>query len=183
VALLIECRPADPRRPWEVRELRRGWPHPTEDAGAGWRTRWRDPRRAAEVEARARTLLGGHFPARLHPSLTEAYQLLIDPLRPVEYVPPGQDPCGPAPGRAALERLLRAGRDDLVRNVLRGLDPEGRVYACEALLGPLQPDADDQRALARVLALDVDVHLRGGKRCKAREALGALAGEVALSVR
>jgi hypothetical protein len=183
VALLVECQPADPRRPWEVRELRERWPHASEDSGAGWRARWRDPRRAAELEARARTLLGGHYPARLHPSLADAYDLLLDPLRPIEYVPPGEDPCGPAEGRAALERLLRAGRDDLVRNVLRGLDPEGRLYACEALLGPLEPDDEDTRALARVLALDVEVHLRGGRRCKGREALGTLAREVALSTR
>ena len=29
-------------------------------------------------------MLGGHYPARLHPSLADAYDLLLDPLRAAE---------------------------------------------------------------------------------------------------
>jgi hypothetical protein len=170
-ALLFECQPADPRNPWEARELRAAWPFTTEDAGAGWRTRWRDPRLAAEIEARARVVLGGHRPADVPPELAADYQLLLDPLLPIEYAPADDVSCGLAAGRAAVERLLTAGRTELVANALRGLDPEGRVYAAEALLarGGLEPE--DERAARAVLALDVPIRVRGGPRRTARDLL------------
>jgi hypothetical protein len=175
VAALIECMPSDPRSPWDARRLREDWPHPTERAGEGWRARWRDLRYAAELEGRARGVLGGHRPVEVPSYLADAYELLLDPLRPIVYVPAGEDPCGPAAGRVAMDRLLSAGRDDLIRNVLRGLDPEGRVYACEALLGELEPEREDRLALAYLLSLDLRIRLRDGALCTAREALGPLA--------
>lgn len=45
--------------------------------------------------------------------------------------------CGwtrkPAPGRTEIEQLVRAGRFDLIENILRGGNPEGRVYAAQVL--------------------------------------------------
>ena len=168
-ALLFECQPADPRSPWEARELRAAWPFTTEDAGAGWRTRWRDPRLAAEIEARARVVLGGHRPVDVPFELVADYQLLLDPLLPIEYAPASDVSCGVAAGRAAVERLLTAGRSELVANALRGLDPEGRLYAAEALLalGSLEPE--DERAARAVLNLDVPLRVRNGPRRPARE--------------
>jgi hypothetical protein len=168
-ATLLECQPADPRSPWEVRELRAAWPFSTEDAGAGWRTRWRDPRLAAEIEARVRLVLGGHRPADVPSELSADYQLLLDPLLPIEYAPAEDVSCGLAAGRAAVERLLTAGRTELVANALRGLDPEGRVYAAEALLALGSPEPEDERAARAVLALEVPIRVRGGPRRPARE--------------
>jgi len=172
-ATLFECQPSDPRSPWEARELRAAWPYATEDAGAGWRTRWRDPRLAAEIEARARVVLGGHRPTDVPAELAADYQLLLDPLLPIEYAPADDVTCGLAAGRAAVQRLLTAGRPELAANALRGLDPEGRLYAAEALLarGGLEPE--DERAARAVLALDVPIRVRNGPRRPARDLVRA----------
>jgi hypothetical protein len=182
-ASMIECQPEDPRNPWEARALREAWPHAAEDAGAGWRARWRSPRLAAEIEARVRAALGGHRPADVPAELAADYQLLLDPLLAIEYAPPGDDACGPAAGRAALERLLAAKRADLAANVLRGLDPEGRVLAAEALFlrGGLEPE--DERAARAVLELDVPIRVRGGPRQLARELLAPLLSAAASNSR
>ena len=170
-ALLIECQPSDRRSPWVARELREAWQGPCEDSAGGWRARWRDPRLAAEIEARARAVLGGHRPVDVPSELADDYELLLDPLLAIEYAPPGDESCGVARGRAALERLLAAGRTDLVANVLRGLDPEGRVYAAEALLTRGAVEPEDRSAADAVLALEVPVRVRGGARRPARQAL------------
>ena len=114
-------------------------------------------------------VLGGHRPADVPPELAEDYQLLLDPLLPIEYAPADDVSCGLAAGRAAVERLLAAHRTELVANALRSLDPEGRVYAAEALLarGGLEPE--DERAARAVLALEVPIRVRGGPRRPARE--------------
>lgn len=183
VALVIECQPSDPRSPWVARALREGWPHATQDAGPGWRARWRDPRKAAELEGRARALLGGHRPLDLPAALADDYELLLDPLLPIEYVRPGDESCGRARGRAALERLLATGSWDSIANLLRGLDPEGRAYAAEALLSHPDLEPEDSDALKAVLALEGPVRVRGVGRCSAREALVGTAGGAALRAR
>lgn len=168
-AASFECLPEDPRSPWEARDLRSAWPHATETCGAGWRARWRDPRLAAEIESRARAELGGHRTADVPTELSADYQLLLDPLIPIEYAPAGDTSCGPSAGRAALERLLVAGRIDLAANALRGLNPEGRVYAAEALLARGELEPEDERAARTVLGLEVLIRVRGGARLPARD--------------
>ncbi len=172
VAIEVTCAAADSGGAGLVRELREGWPGETAAAERGWRARWRDGRSAAELEARVRAVLGGHRPVSAPRELREAYELLLDPLRPVVYDRGEVGAGAREPGRLALEALLAAERGDLVRNVLRGLDPEGRVYAAEALLARLEPEPQDEAALRAVLALDVPVRVRGGLRVPAREALG-----------
>lgn len=59
--------------------------------------------------------------------------------------------CGwtrkPAPGRTEIEQLVRARRFDLIENILRGGNPEGRVYAAQVL---------DERELTRDVRSLVD---------------------------
>ncbi len=172
VAIEVTCKAADGRAGSSLEDPRRAWSGETSPAPGGWRARWRDPSAAADLEARARAVLGGHRPSSVPRELREAYELLLDPLRPVVYDRGQADERPRESGRVALEALLAAGRADLVRNVLRGLDPEGRVYAAAALLDRLEPEPEDEGALRALLALDVLVRTRGAARMSAREALG-----------
>lgn len=53
----------------------------------------------------------------------------------------------PPPGAVEMKRLVDAERWDLVRAALRGLNPEGRVYAAAALLAHEPMDGDDRNAI------------------------------------
>lgn len=171
VAAAIECTSEAPGSLLFVHELARDWPHPTERTPGGWRATWRHPRAAAELEARARRVLGGHSAAALpEGGVRNAYWLLIDPLRPLVFAPAHDPRGGGLSGRRAIETLIRADRADLVRNVLRGLDPEGRLYAAEALLERIEKQPRDEYTLREVLGLGVGVRVLGS----ADERLGAL---------
>lgn len=175
--LLVECASSTLDGSAQVARLREAWPHESTTTRRGWRSRWRDLRNAAELEGRARIALGGHVPVEVPAALADAYELLLDPLRPIVYARAEVEAAAAAPGRSALEALLASGRDELVRNALRGLDPEGRLYAAEALIERIGPERDDQRALRRLLELDVAVRVVGATgdavaRTDARAALG-----------
>ena len=61
---------------------------------------------------------------------------------------------------------MRAKRYDLVRTALRGMNPEGRVYAAEALLSLARAGgeltAGDQAAIAKVRALKIPIRVCEG---------------------
>lgn len=78
--------------------------------------------------------LGEKIPVKLDSSLVESYSLLMDPYSTYNYGEYCQ-PRGIKPsGRIAIEELINAKRFDLIKNVLRGYNPEGRAYAIEALV-------------------------------------------------
>jgi hypothetical protein len=87
-------------------------------------------------------------PAELSPS----YSRLTDRNASLEY---GRA-CGlfgwtPPRGRPEIDALVSAGRWDLMRAVLRGPNPVGRLYAADALLSqPIVTRADAQTILAMV---------------------------------
>jgi hypothetical protein len=64
----------------------------------------------------------------------DAYAKLTDPVAPLEYGWISGEGGDPAAGREEAERLLAAGDAALLRNVARGPNPEGRIFAAEALL-------------------------------------------------
>jgi hypothetical protein len=183
VALRVECRPLDEAGRGEARALVARWPERVEPLAGrdeprdGWLVRWRDPLRAAALEARTRAVLGGHFPVDVPGALRDDYELLLDPLRGVVFEPSGGDPARAGAGRRALDRILAEGREDLVRNVLRGLDPEGRTFAMEALLERVRPSPQDVAAMRTLLALDVPVRAANARagRVRACDALGLVA--------
>ncbi|MBS1807332.1 MAG: hypothetical protein JST84_03965 [Acidobacteria bacterium] len=79
--------------------------------------------------------LGELKPVTVPAALRDSYEYLLSPLEN-SYV--GKGGCGyggevPA-GRKAMEALRKAGRMDLIENVLRGYNPGGRVYAALAFL-------------------------------------------------
>lgn len=63
-----------------------------------------------------------------------SYDILMDASHYYDY----GDSCyysGVKPtGKVAIEQLVDAGRFDLVKNIIRGFNPEGRAYGIEALL-------------------------------------------------
>jgi len=189
VALRVECRPLDEGGRGLARALAGRWPERVEPlAGPGeprdaWLARWRDPWRAGELEGRTRAVLGGHLPVDVPGNLRDDYELLLDPLRPLVFEPSGGEPDQAGAGRRAVERLLGAGRHDLLRNVLRGLDPEARTFAMEALLERVRPTPDDTRAMRVLLELDVPVRATNAVagRVRASDALGLVAVPVEAS--
>lgn len=61
----------------------------------------------------------------------------------------------PPPGAIEMRRFVDAGRWDLVRAVLRGLNPEGRVYAAAALLAHEPLEGDDRKAIELLRTLPI----------------------------
>jgi hypothetical protein len=189
VALRVECRPLDEVGRGEARQLAGRWPEHVEPLAGrdeprdGWMVRWRDPWRAGALEGRTRAVLGGHLPVDVPGHLRDDYELLLDPLRGVVFEPSGGDPERAGRGRRALDRLLAEGRDDLVRNLLRGLDPEARTFAMEALLERVRPSPEDAAAMRILLGLEVPVRAANARagRVRASDALGLVAVPVEAS--
>lgn len=93
-----------------------------------------DEVRFAAFRHRVAAELGATEPIAVPDNLAPAYDLLTSldsrlHVGTVCYV----DARKPD-GRVAIETLQAAGRLDLIRNVLRSLNPEGRIYAAQALL-------------------------------------------------
>jgi hypothetical protein len=70
----------------------------------------------------------------------------------------------PPPGRQETAALVAAGRFDLLRAVLRGLNPEGRAWAAHALLehqkAGTKLDPADAAAIEKLRALPLKTHLQ-----------------------
>jgi hypothetical protein len=83
--------------------------------------------------------LGPLAPVVIPPDLADAYDTLTSPLSPLDL----GEACGevgrPGRGHTETEALVQAARFDLLRNVARSLNPEGRVFAARALVQHAQP--------------------------------------------
>lgn len=97
--------------------------------------------------------LGADVPA----DLRDAFELLTDPRAELVV---GRA-CGAGgsapPGRAAARELVSAGRADLLRDALRGMNPAGRIYAYAGLRVLAANTTDDDAAFARAHGLDLTV--------------------------
>ena len=72
----------------------------------------------------------------------------------------------------AITALIEKERWDLIRNVLRGPNPEARIYAAEALLRPNAPiTAADRETIARIRSLPILISICRG--CEVTEAQAA----------
>jgi hypothetical protein len=92
---------------------------------------------------------------------------------------------GPPPGRMEVTSLIEARRFDLVRCALRGMNPEGRVWAAWALLErakhgpPLDPS--DAAAIAQLRKLPLELTVSHGcsiERLRFDQALPVIDGGV-----
>ena len=89
------------------------------------------------------------------------YDLLTQPLWELTY----GEACGWAGlaprGREAIERLITDEQYSLIENILRGYNPEGRIYAIEAILriGKSVPQIilRNREIIGKLLSLDIEI--------------------------
>jgi hypothetical protein len=93
--------------------------------------------------------LGPLAPVVVPPELADAYDALTSPLSALDLGEACGDPGRPGPGHTETEALVQAGRFDLLRNVARSLNPEGRVFAARALGQHVHPLLAEDVALLR----------------------------------
>jgi hypothetical protein len=100
-------------------------------------------------EARA-SKLGPLRPVAVPSELSGDYSRLTSMLDSLAVGTTCYEDGSPPPGRREVESLLRGGRYDLLRNVLRGPNPEGRAYAAIGLFGAGQLAPLDRVALEAI---------------------------------
>jgi hypothetical protein len=107
--------------------------------------------------------LGEKTLVKIDSSLIESYSLLMDPYSIYNY----GEYCQPREikpsGRIAIEELIKAKRFDLIKNVLRGYNPEGRAYAIEALVkyhskNKINLDENDKQVIQKLTKSHLSVY-------------------------
>jgi hypothetical protein len=144
--------------------LAKAWGECAQPIENGFEFVFRDQSLAADLRRRTADALGGAARIEVPKELTAAFDLLTSPFEEVVIgTSYGEDGAVP-PGRKEIEQLVKAERWDLVQSVLRGINPEGRLYAAWVLRRrantPL--NAGDARAIATLLALPGRVHTTHG---------------------
>jgi hypothetical protein len=124
----------------------------------------RDDELARALRTRTAEALGGDWRVEVPKELQTAFELLTSPFeKAVIGATYGYAAITP-PGRGEIETLAKAGRYDLVQAVLRGINPEARLYAAWVLRRrtntPLAPA--DARAVDLLLALPGEVQTTDG---------------------
>lgn len=117
----------------------------------------RDTERLAALRARTEKVLGAVDASAVPSELAPAFEMLTSPYEELVIGRSCFYAGVPPPGAEEISALVAAGRHDLVRRVLRGFNPEGRVWAAHALLeharaGGVLDDAD-KRAIDALRAL------------------------------
>jgi len=93
-----------------------------------------DRAQVARFRSMVASQLGASIPVIVPAHLRAAYELLMALPSQIIFGTFFGYGSSPPPGRREIKALTRARRLDLLHNVLRGINPEGRVYAAEALL-------------------------------------------------
>lgn len=98
--------------------------------------------------------LGEMKPAAIPTELQKSFDSLTKPME--------IDNVGSSDGKMAIAALVNAERFDLVENVLRGFNPNGRIYAAKELLklnkeGRLSLSADTLAVIAKISNLDIQI--------------------------
>jgi hypothetical protein len=113
----------------------------------------------------------------LSPDLSRAYATLMSPLEKLAVgVSCGRGEGSPY-GRDAAAALRTAGRVDLLRNVLRGPNPEGRVYAARALAKLGATDDADAKIIAKLGSSSTPIQSCSGCIFMQTPSADALAGK------
>jgi len=122
--------------------------------------RYHSPKLKAELQAAAERMFGTIEAVELDTDQKAAFQVLTDPS--------GNDPygfsCGYGGGnprsRVAFESLLPLKSAKVYRNILRGIRPEGKVYAIEGLLRLVEDgytlSSEDQRLIKAAKEAHID---------------------------
>jgi hypothetical protein len=137
--------------------LRTAWGRKMRDTEHGLACERDDAKLTLELRKRTEDALGGHVEVQVPKELAAAFELLTSPFQEVVVGKMYGEDGAPPPGRREMRQLVEARRFDLVRAVMHGLNPEGRVYAAHELLAPDRIDLKDAPAIATLIKLDVDI--------------------------
>ena len=119
----------------------------------------RDDSVLRKYQAAVSAELGEMKPAVIPAELQKPFDALIQPI--------GINSVGDSDGEKAIAALVNAERFDLVENVLRGFNPNGRIYAARELLkvqreGRLVLSSDTVAAIAKIRNLDLQIRTVSG---------------------
>lgn len=120
--------------------------------------------------------LGKQEEIEIPDDLKDEYELLINPLNELSYGYAAGYLAPPLKERLAIGKLVSSGRFDLIENILKGHNPEGRIFALEAILKEGLQNEDiikrNQNTIKEILKLDILIHVADGCElyyAKARE--------------
>lgn len=131
----------------------------------------RDDSVLRKYQAAVSAELGEMKPAAISAELQKSFDFITQPME--------IDNVGGRDGEMAIAALLNAERFDLLENVLRGFNPNGRIYAARELLklnkeGRLVLSADTIAVIAKISNLDIQIRTVAGcivNRVHAKEIL------------
>ncbi|MEM6995471.1 MAG: hypothetical protein AAF721_33485 [Myxococcota bacterium] len=124
----------------------------------------------AKAEAAVAATLGATSGVDVPPALAPAWRRLTSPRGRV-VVGTACGAAGSAPqGNRAMKALVKAGREDLLRDLLRGMSAGGRVYGYVGLRLLERNTPEDDAAYDAVVALDVPVPTCGGCAIEGKKA-------------
>jgi hypothetical protein len=134
-----------------------------------------------ETDRRARAALdrqlGPLAPVTVPAALASAYATLMSPAEELAVGRNCSEGGEPPAGAREAKALRAAGRLDLIRNVLRGPNPEARVYALAILKAMRAADAQDRTVIDHLSALPIEIESCRGcdfGRSTIKDALQAL---------
>lgn len=117
--------------------------------------RWTHAARLARLRGEVEKVLGPRPDVSIPESLVGDVRMLEAPLSLLTFGGGCGDDGQPTEGSIATKRIVDAGRLDILRAVVRGLSPEGRLFAAEALLHAKhgKATADDRAVVEKIRLL------------------------------
>jgi hypothetical protein len=161
-ALRIVQRGSTDPPPGVVAALREAWKDDASLVGAEFEREREDAKLFAALRADTGKALGGRVGAEVPDELRVAFDRLASWSHDLIVGDSFGIDGGPPPGAGEIAALAGAQRFDLVSAVLRGFNPEGRVYAAHALLARGRLDPADAAAIAQLRALPVEISVSVG---------------------
>lgn len=121
----------------------------------------------AEYKEVVRSQLGDLKNVTVPSDLQDAYEELISLGNNSVFGIGGCDYGGRTPrGKTAIDKIVKASREDLIENILKGYNPGGRIYALLALLelqkSGTKLSAETENAMRVVRELELDIETCSG---------------------
>lgn len=116
----------------------------------------------SKYKERVKNELGEIYNDIIDSKIQEDYQILISPFEKYDFGYACYFSGTQPEGRIAIENIKNQ-NPYLVRNIIRGLNPEGRIYGIEALFelieeGKLELTLDDKQTIEKVLRLKTPIN-------------------------
>jgi hypothetical protein len=144
--------------------MRYAWGRPARESMYGLAWECDDSEFTRALRKRTEDALGGHVVIEEPNECATAFGTLMSPFENMTVGWSVGITGAPPHGCLEMMRLVDAGRFDLVRAVLRGFNPEARVFAAHALLARGTLDRRDEAAIAVLRTLDIDLATSAGCR-------------------